>query len=71
MESERRLAERRVADLRERMRITLDRSALPALREKLMAEILRFNALGGVDDACLPHRLTPAARLSLLNRGSG
>ena len=46
MESNRRSIEKRIAALRERMRLTLDRKALPAMRDKLMQEIAKLAALG-------------------------
>jgi hypothetical protein len=42
-----RLIENKIAELRELMRCTLDRTKLPLLREQLMAEIVKLNALGG------------------------
>jgi hypothetical protein len=39
--------ERRIAELRELMRCTLDRTALPSIREQLMAEIVKLKELGG------------------------
>jgi hypothetical protein len=46
MEPDRRAIEKRIAELRELMRCTLDRSALPLMREKLMAEIAKLQELG-------------------------
>jgi hypothetical protein len=39
--------EKRIAELRELMRCTLDRTALPPIREQLMAEIVKLKELGG------------------------
>ena len=39
--------ERKIAELRESMRCTLDRTKLPALRERLMQEIVKLKALDG------------------------
>lgn len=46
MEPDRRAIEKRIAELRELMRCTLDRSALPQMREKLMEEIVKLKELG-------------------------
>ena len=46
MEPDRRAIEKRIAELRELMRCTLDRSALPSMREKLMEEIVKLKELG-------------------------
>ncbi|MGH7036371.1 MAG: hypothetical protein ACREFL_21805 [Stellaceae bacterium] len=47
MADEVRAIEMKIAELRELMRGTLDRTKLPAMREKLMAEIVKLKALGG------------------------
>jgi hypothetical protein len=47
MDSNARIIEAKIAALREAMRCTLDRSALPRMREELMAEILKLHAIGG------------------------
>jgi hypothetical protein len=44
-----RLIENRIADLRDRMRRTLDRTKLPLLRQELMEEIAKLKNVGGVD----------------------
>jgi hypothetical protein len=50
METDRRAIEKRIAELREKMRGTLDRSALPALRDQLMAELAKLKELGEAGD---------------------
>ena len=47
MESDAHLIETKITELRELMRCTLDRTALPLMREQLMAEILKLNVLVG------------------------
>ena len=49
MPDDTRMIEKRIAAMRERMRCTLDRSALPGMREELMTEILKLKAVGGDD----------------------
>lgn len=46
MESAARI-EKKIAELRELLRCTLDRTALPPIREQLMAEIVKLKELGG------------------------
>jgi hypothetical protein len=48
METDRRLIEKKIAELRELMRCTLDRSALPQMRDQLMTELQKLKELGGV-----------------------
>jgi hypothetical protein len=51
------MIEKRIAELRERMRGTLDRSKLPALRDQIMEEIAKLKELGGTaDDTGRPAR---------------
>lgn len=45
-----RAIETRIAKLRERMRGTLDRSKQPAIREQIMEEQAKLNALGGIHE---------------------
>jgi hypothetical protein len=47
METDRRQIEKKIAALRELIRCTLDRSAHPLMREKLVVEIEKLKALGG------------------------
>ena len=47
MEINRRVVEARIAELRELIRCTLDRSTHPLIREKLMTEIEKLKSLGG------------------------
>jgi hypothetical protein len=46
-----RLIEDRIAELRERMRATLDRTKLPRLQQELLAEIAKLKTLGGGEAA--------------------
>jgi len=46
-----RLIENRIAELRDRMRGTLDRTKLPLLRQELMAEIAKLKTVGGGEEA--------------------
>ena len=39
--------EKKIVELRELIRCTLDRTALPHIREQLMAEIVKLKELGG------------------------
>jgi fructose-1,6-bisphosphatase/sedoheptulose 1,7-bisphosphatase-like protein len=41
-----RIVERNIADLRELMRCTLDRTKHPHIRERIMAEMAKLKALG-------------------------
>ena len=41
--------EKRIAELREVLRCTLDRTALPRIREELMAEIVKLGELRGTN----------------------
>ncbi len=42
-----RLIENRIAELRDRMKGTLDRTKLPLLRQELMEEIAKLRIVGG------------------------
>jgi len=46
MVESRRIVERNIADLRELMRCTLDRTQHPRIRERIMAEMAKLKALG-------------------------
>ncbi len=48
METDRRVIENKIAELRELIRCTLDRSLHPAMRERLMAEIVKLKTLNGM-----------------------
>jgi hypothetical protein len=45
MGEDRRAIEKRIARLREQMRLTLDRKALPALRDQLVSEIAKLSGV--------------------------
>jgi len=47
MDTDPRIIEKRIAELRELIRCTLDRSKHPALRAKLLEEIARLRTLDG------------------------
>jgi hypothetical protein len=49
MESNRRVIEKKIADLREQIRCTLDRRQHPAMSAMLMDEIAKLKALGGAE----------------------
>lgn len=46
-----RVIENRIAELRDRMRCTLDRTKLPLLRQELMEEIVKLRTVGGGEEA--------------------
>ena len=48
--------EKRIVELREKLRCTLDRTALPPIREQLMAEIVKLRELNGTNPAERPTR---------------
>jgi hypothetical protein len=46
--------EKTIRELREKLRCTLDRTALPPIREQLMAEIVKLRELNGTSDSPAP-----------------
>jgi hypothetical protein len=50
METSRRVIEHKITELRELIRCTLDRSAHPVIRARLVAEIEKLKSLGGPSD---------------------
>ena len=48
--------EKRIAELRELLRCTLDRTALPRIREQLMQQIAKLKELGGTSPVEKPTR---------------
>jgi hypothetical protein len=58
--------EKRIAELRELLRSTLDRTALPPIREQLMEQIVKLKGLGGTS----PSKELLARTLPLLRQSS-
>ena len=50
MDADTRLIEKKIAELRELIRCTLDRSAHPPMRAKLIEQIEKLKALGGAQE---------------------
>ena len=48
------MIEKRIAELREEMRYTLDRSKQPAIRDQIMEQMAKLKALGGATEETEP-----------------